>query len=182
MIISLNDYISSTDEFEFGSEKLAADEPERENILIVDDEEIVRRFHINCLSPQYHCYEAASAEEAVEILLDKQISLVISDWVMGGMSGVTLLRKIVGSFPDIPVLMISGIDHPERALDAMRFGAFDYLIKPCKPELILNTAVRALDRRKQIIESRRYQIDLEMQNLELRRFQAAISNSSLSAE
>ncbi len=181
MVINLLENLLSSDELELDVQESAA-EVERENILVVDDEEIVRRYHINCLSPQYHCFEARSAEEAVEILLEKQISLVISDWVMGGMSGTTLMRKIIGSFPDVPVLMISGIDHPERALDTIRFGAFDYLIKPCKPEIIAATVDRALTHRRNNMEMRQRQINLELENLELKRINTQISMENLVAQ
>lgn len=136
-------------------------------ILIVDDEEIVRRFHCDCLSSRYRCFEAASADEAIEILEDENISLVITDWVMPGMSGTTLLRRIVADFPDTPVVMVTGVDHPERALDAMRFGAFDYLLKPSRPDSLDFTVERALKHRELKMQSDRYKIDLELQNIEL---------------
>lgn len=140
-----------------------------EKILVVDDEEIVRRFHIDCLSQRYKCFEAASAEKALEILEDEDISLVITDWVMPGMSGTTLLRRVVSDFPNIPVVMVTGVDHPERALDAMRFGAFDYLLKPSQPDSLDFTVERALKHRELMIKAEQYKADLEIRNAELAR-------------
>lgn len=151
-------YIESTDETD-----------DLEKILIVDDEEIVRRFHTDCLSSRYKCFEAASAEKALEILEDEDISLVITDWVMPGMSGTTLLRRVVSDFPNTPVVMVTGVDHPERALDAMRFGAFDYLLKPSQPDSLDFTVERALRHRELMIKSEQYKADLELQNAELAR-------------
>lgn len=145
------------------------DEPlgEFEKILIVDDEDIVRHFHLQCLAPQYQCFEADSAEKALEILKTERISLVITDWVMTGMSGTALLRRIVSDFPDTHVVMVTGVDHPERALDAMRSGAFDYILKPSKPDNLEFTVERALKHRRLQIAARQYKIDLELQNIEL---------------
>lgn len=144
------------------------DEPENlDTVLIVDDEEIVRRFHIDCLSSRYRCFEADSAERALEILEDEDISLVITDWVMPGMSGTALLRQIVRDFPNIPVVMVTGVDHPERALDAMRFGAFDYLLKPSQPDALDFTVGRALKHRELMIKNEQYKADLELRNAEL---------------
>ena len=139
----------------------------KERILIVDDEKVIRKFICECLSPRYHCVEAASAEEALEILEEKRFALVITDWVMTGNSGTTLLRYIVRELPDTPVIMVTGVNHPERALDAMRFGAFDYLLKPCKPDTLDFTVERALKHRDLEIKNRQYKIDLELQNIEL---------------
>lgn len=145
-----------------------SDKPEDlETILIVDDEEIVRRFHIDCLSARYRCFEADSAERALEILEDEDISLVITDWVMPGMSGTTLLRRVVSDFPNVPVVMVTGVDHPERALDAMRFGAFDYLLKPSQPDSLDFTVERALRHRELMIKNEQYKADLELRNAEL---------------
>lgn len=151
------------------------DEPENlETILIVDDEQIVRRFHLDCLSSRYRCFEADSAERALEILEDEDISLVITDWVMPGMSGTALLRRVVSDFPNIPVVMVTGVDHPERALDAMRFGAFDYLLKPSQPDSLDFTVERALKHRELMIKARQYKADLEIRNAELARQKAEL--------
>ena len=140
-----------------------------ERILIVDDEQIIRHFLIDCLSARYECVEAASVEEAFEILAEESFSLIVTDWVMTGKSGTTLLRYVVGEFPDTPVIMLTGVNNPERALDAMRFGAFDYLLKPCKPDILEFTVERALRHRELETKNRQYKIDLELQNIELTR-------------
>lgn len=174
MTLDLNLKTNLSDGFFSSHSNLPGRAEKLHRILIVDDEELVRCFHLNCLSSRYKCFEAASAEEALEILKEKQISLVITDWVMGGMSGTTLLRRIVREFPDTFVVMITGVDHPERSLDALRFGAFDYILKPTKPEIIELTVERALEQREAKIKARQYKIDLELQNIELNRQRAEI--------
>jgi len=170
----LQTVMNQIEDFSFSYSALT-DKPESlETILIVDDEEIVRRFHFDCLSSRYRCFEAASAEEALQILEEEDISLVITDWVMPGMSGTTLLRHVVADFPNTPVVMVTGVDHPERALDAMRFGAFDYLLKPSQPDSLDFTVERALKHRELQIRTEQYKADLELQNIELARQKAEL--------
>lgn len=136
-------------------------------ILIVDDEEPVRNMFANCLSDRYSCATAANAQEALVRLVSEQFALVILDVQMPGLSGIELLRKITESFPDTAVIMASGIDRTQRVLDAVRLGAFDYLIKPCDLDVLELCVQRALERRTLLRNARRYKQDLERRNVEL---------------
>lgn len=140
---------------------------EKERILIVDDSATVRRVFANSLSARYACAEAASYNEALECLNNDQFALVLADLIMPGLSGIELLRKIVEKYPDTAVIMVSGIDQPQRTLDAIRLGAFDYLIKPCDLGVLELTVERALERRNFMLNARRYKLDLEVRNEEL---------------
>ena len=139
----------------------------KELILIVDDEEIVRKMFADCLSDRYTCVEASSVNDALIHLKAKEFALVITDMIMPGLSGVELLRKIIENYPYTAVIMVSGIDRPQRALDAIRLGAFDYLIKPCDLEVLELTVERALERRTLMLNARQYKLDLEARNEEL---------------
>lgn len=139
----------------------------KERVLIVDDEEIVRRLFVSCLSANYDCSEAASTKEALAALAENDFALVITDMIMPGLSGVELLRKIIEIYPYTAVIMASGINQPQRALDAVRLGAFDYLIKPCDLDVLELTVERALERRTLMLNARRYKLDLESRNSEL---------------
>jgi signal transduction histidine kinase len=132
-------------------------------ILIVDDEDTVRRLFVTSLSAHYTCVEAANAEEALKCLESESFGLVILDVIMPGLSGIEFLRKIVSSFPDVAVIMVSGIDRSQRVLDAIRLGAYDYLIKPCDLDVLEFSVGRALELRR----SRQYKLDLEIRNVEL---------------
>jgi signal transduction histidine kinase len=136
-------------------------------ILVVDDEEAVRRLFANYLSDHYSCVAAADSQEALLRLASEPFALVISDVNMPGLSGVELLRRIVEHFPDTAVIMVSGIDRPQRVLDAVRVGAFDYLIKPCSLEVLELTVERALERRMLLRDGKRYKQELERRNEEL---------------
>jgi signal transduction histidine kinase len=139
----------------------------KDRVLIVDDEDLVRRLFVRFLSGRYDCSEAASTKEALALLAENEFALVITDMIMPGLSGVELLRKIVELYPYTGVIMVSGINQPQRALDAIRLGAFDYLIKPCDLDVLGLTVERALERRTLLTNARQYKIDLELRNSEL---------------
>ena len=168
MTLNSNTSANSTNSSLLLSQDLEIDETEkiREQILIVDDEEIVRSFISDHLSTDYECFEASSVNEALEILAEEKISLVLTDWKMPGSSGFTLLHHIKEHFSDTSVIMVSGVNSPERVLDVMRSGAFDYLLKPCDPDILELTVERALKYRDLEIKNRQYNIDLELQNFE----------------
>jgi signal transduction histidine kinase len=143
-------------------------------LLIVDDEEPVRKLFASCLGERYSCVTASDAQEALLRLASEPFALVISDVNMPGLSGVELLRRVVEHFPDTAVVMVSGIDRTQRVLDAMRVGAFDYLLKPCDLDALELTVERALERRTLLRNGRRYKKDLEKRNAELARRKAEL--------
>jgi signal transduction histidine kinase len=136
-------------------------------ILIVDDEAAIRALFESFLNENYDCETAASADEALAILATKTFALVISDMMMPGRNGVELLREVKSRFPETAVIMISGIDRPQRVRDALRLGAFDYLIKPCDLDVLALSVERALERRLLQRTTASYKAHLENQNIEL---------------
>lgn len=147
----------------------AAGSTPKDRILIVDDSRVVRRMFSMALAAKYDCVEAGSFDEAVCELKANEFAVMITDIIMPGMSGIELLRKVVSDFPGIEVIVVSGVDRSQRALDAVRLGAFDYLIKPCELDVLELTVERALERRRLLIEARQHQLHLETQNAELKR-------------
>lgn len=149
-------------------------EDDDRRILIVDDEESVCSLFSACLSMNYLCSTAASADEAMEILRKESFALVLTDMLMPGRSGVELLRDIKLRYPETAVVLISGVDRPQRVLDALRLGASDYLLKPCELEVLEGTVERVLEGRALIHAARRYKQDLERRNTELQENKAAL--------
>jgi two-component system NtrC family sensor kinase len=145
-----------------------ADRADR-SILIVDDEESIRWLFADCLGARYYCTTAANAEEALSALAREGFALVLADVSMPGLSGVELLRRVVAQYPDTAVVMISGVDRTQRVLDAVRLGAFDYLLKPIDLHVLELAVERALERRQLLNDARRYKQDLERRNAELAR-------------
>ncbi len=142
-------------------------EADDRRILIVDDEEAIRNLFGLALSEQYECVTAADTSEALRLLAAHQFALVISDVQMPGLSGVELLRKIVSDYPDTVVIMVSGIDRSQRVIDALRIGAFDYLLKPCDLDVLQLRVEQALERRTLLQNGKRYKEKLEIHNAEL---------------
>jgi two-component system NtrC family sensor kinase len=136
-------------------------------ILIVDDDEPIRKLFASCLSEHYMCVTAADAQEALLRLASEDFALVISDVQMPGLNGVELLRSITEHFPNVAVIMVSGVNRTQRVMDTVRLGAYDYLIKPCDLEVLELTVERALEKRALLRNARHYKQELEEQNTEL---------------
>ena len=136
-------------------------------LLIVDDEEAVRKIVVAHLGQKYICVTAANTQEALARLAEEPFALALLDVHMPGLSGVELLRKIISDFPEVAVIMASGVDRSQRILDAVRLGAFDYLIKPFDFDVLELTVERALARRALLRDGKRYKQDLERRNTEL---------------
>lgn len=130
-------------------------------ILIVDDEEKVCSLFTQCLSERYSCGTAANAHEALEWLQQEPFALVITDIQMPGLGGIELLRKINELYRDTAVIIVSGVDRTQRVIDAIRMGAFDYLVKPCDLDVLELCVDRALERRTLLRNARKYKEDLE---------------------
>lgn len=119
-------------------------------ILIVDDEQNMRIALFEALSRNGH--EVAVAENgrmALEMIARQQPELVITDIKMPGMDGLELLRQIKALLPGLPVVIMTGFATVDTAVEAMKQGAFDYLLKPFPVEVIEETVARvfALERR-----------------------------------
>jgi two-component system, NtrC family, sensor kinase len=139
-------------------------------ILIVDDEAGIREMFAAWLREEnFECETAASADEALVELANDTYALVITDVMMPGRNGVELLREIKVHHPDTAVIMVSGVDRPQRVRDALRVGAFDYLIKPCELDVLTLSVEHALERRTLQRTARTYKAHLENQNIELAR-------------
>ena len=136
-------------------------EPPKANILIIDDEEQIRDLLVAILGSSYTCCSVASAEEALSKLSREAFDLVISDIDMGGMSGIELIPKLHSISPGTVVVMISGHQDIETAIEAMRVGAFDYITKPIDIRHVDAAVQRALGHRNLILEKEQYREQLE---------------------
>jgi len=130
-------------------------------LLIVDDEVEVRSVLRDLLGDTYQCAEAASAEEALVALRDRDYQLVISDITMSGMTGLEMIPRVKVISPDTVIVMISGMQTIESAINALRLGAFDYLMKPFDLRQAEAAVARALDYHELVVAKRRYENHLE---------------------
>lgn len=114
-------------------------------ILIIDDEAIIRNMLSEILSETYDCMTVGSAEEALEILQREKFHLVLSDINMGGMSGIQMMPQVHAVAPQTVVVVLSGEQTIDTAIEAMRVGAFDYIQKPFALEHVEAAVRRALE-------------------------------------
>ena len=131
-------------------------------ILIVDDDESVRDVISVLLSEEgYNCAVASGAEMAVDLATQDETPLVISDMKMPGRDGLWLLETFREKFPDTSVIMLTGYGDTEAAVDCLRRGAVDYLLKPPKLTDLIRSIERALAKRRIELARKRYQKKLE---------------------
>ncbi len=106
----------------------------RTRVLIVDDEIIMRESLAGWLERDGHeVATAASGEAALSMCAEKRFDIMLLDIKMEGISGLEVLRRVKESDPDVAVVMITAYGSISSAIDAMKNGAFDYLLKPFDP-------------------------------------------------
>jgi len=119
-------------------------------ILIVDDDDVIRDTLNELLSEKYLCQTAETAEEALARLKADHFDVVLTDISMPGLSGLELLGQVRQQYPNTPVIIISGISDQEHAQGLMKLGAFDYLLKPFRLEVVEKSVQRAIDYRRKL--------------------------------
>jgi putative nucleotidyltransferase with HDIG domain len=131
-------------------------------ILVVDDEAHVRSMMAATLERQgYEVILASGGREALEAIDKDGFELILTDIVMQDGNGLALLERIHAQNPNLPVIMVTAIHDISVAIDSMRRGAYDYLLKPFEREHLVATVQRALEHRQAMQESRTYQQNLE---------------------
>ena len=138
-------------------------------LLIVDDDAIIRRGLSQLIDWEKHHFQvvayAADGEKAWEIIENNQIDIVVSDIKMPFMDGLRLLEQIRARYPGIRVILLTGYEDFEYARQAIKYKAFDYLLKPVDGQQLLETVQRAAYSLK---ENRRIQKDVS-ENMEMKR-------------
>ena len=126
---------------------------EKPKLMLVDDEERFLSTTRKLLEKKGFGVEtAASGAEALERLRSSPVHVVILDVKMPGMDGVATLREIKRQYPMIEVIMLTGHATVESAIDGLKSGAADYLMKPADLEEIIEKATDAYNRRSNIEE------------------------------
>jgi diguanylate cyclase (GGDEF)-like protein len=135
--------------------------PSKPRILIVDDEPAVRGILYDLLCETYECRAVGSAREALSLLKSRSYNLVLSDIRMPEMTGLEMIPLVIQSSPDTVVITISGEQNIESAIEAMRAGAFDYIVKPFDYRHVETSVSRALKHHYLLVTKRRYARDME---------------------
>jgi len=130
------------------------------NVLLVDDEaEFVATFSERLELRDLKISKAFNGEEALQVLeKNHDLEVVILDVKMPGMNGIETLAEIKKKFPLMEVIMLSGHSTVESAIEGMKKGAFDYLMKPCEMDQIIAKVSEAVAKKRRheekIIEAR----------------------------
>jgi putative two-component system response regulator len=148
------------------------------SILIIDDEEPIRRLLDTYLSDRYTCAIAGSAEEAEVLLTGSSFDLVITDIMMPGTSGIELCQYVHRTCPETVVVMVSGMTDINYAIEAMRQGAFDYITKPFDLAHVVMAVDRALRYQALVAAKRHYEQSLE-ESVRLRTAELRLVNENL---
>ncbi|HEV2835579.1 MAG TPA: response regulator [Pyrinomonadaceae bacterium] len=117
-------------------------------ILVVDDDDIIRDTLCELFAMDHQCQQATTAEEALQKLASRPFDVVLTDISMPGLSGDELLTRVRELHPETPVIIISGLTDEERAQSLIARGAFDYLLKPFRLEVVEESVKRAVGLRQ----------------------------------
>ncbi len=135
--------------------RLPLPEPTSGVVLLVDDELLPRQLYADVLRDEgYVVLEAENGHRALEIARQEAIDVVLLDIMMPGMSGLEALSKLGELAPDSPVVIVTAHPTSDNAIAALRLGAFDFIVKGFKNEVMLTTVARALDRRRLTVRNR----------------------------
>jgi cyclic di-GMP phosphodiesterase len=135
---------------------------DRKHVLLVDDDTQVREVLQQIFeSAGYECMTAASGAEALAIFRVSHPPLTVTDLRMPGMDGVSVLRALRQLDPDAAVMVLTGAPEVKAAIESLKLGADDFIVKPVNVDELLIAAERALERRQLLLERRQYQALLE---------------------
>jgi DNA-binding NtrC family response regulator len=125
------------------------------HVLLVDDDERLRAAAGKVLAiGGHHVITAASGQEALEKLKQNAIALVVSDLRLPDLDGIILLKRAREFLPEVEVVMITGHGSVEKAVEAMRLGAYDFIEKPLDSAALLKTVAKALEKQRLASENR----------------------------
>jgi len=128
---------------------------DRTSVLVVDDEDGIRQALTRFLTRLGYDVQAASnAKEALQLLPAHHPQAMLCDIRMPETSGVELLPKVLAQDPDLAVLMLTAIDEPRTAIECLKLGAYDYLIKPVDLEELELSLQHALRQRQLEVDRR----------------------------
>ncbi|MDY7039431.1 MAG: response regulator [Chloroflexota bacterium] len=142
---------------------------ENARILIIDDEEGMRDFLSFVLETEgYHPLTATGGQEALKLVEQDNIDAILTDLKMPGMDGIELLRRIREHDHNAIVVIMTAYASLQSALEAMKYGAYDYLLKPFDNiDTVMATVSRAVERRRLAARNTRLLDDLQRANLQL---------------
>ena len=126
------------------------------NILIVDDEEVVRLSHLRSLqSVDCNARVAEDGIEAITVMEQQPFDVILLDLRMPNLDGMEVLKTIKDRWPDSEVVVITGYPTIESAKEAVRLGAYNYIAKPVGPDEVIKAANDAMTQKRWALHSDR---------------------------
>lgn len=127
-----------------------------EKILIIDDELLIRNFLAETLRrKKFEVTAVENGQKAIALLKNSSFDMVISDMKLPDFTGIEILKKIKEVSPNTVVVIVTGFGSIENAVEAMRLGAFNYLIKPFSPDTI-EAVIEKAQEHFHLVEENRY--------------------------
>ncbi len=116
-------------------------------VLLVDDEKefvstLAERLRLRGIQAE----ETESGEEALRLIAEAAPQVVVLDVMMPGMSGLEVLQRVKSAYPDIEVILLTGIGSTKEGTEGMRLGAFDFLMKPLQIETLIEKIRAAIEK------------------------------------
>jgi DNA-binding NtrC family response regulator len=118
-------------------------------VLVIDDDADLCAALADALTSfGFEVKQTTSSSEGFALAMDEDLSAIVTDLSMDGLSGVEMCERLAALRPDVPVIVLTGSRSMETAIAAMRAGAFDFLAKPVEPSLLRLSVERAIKHRK----------------------------------
>ncbi len=134
-------------------------------ILIIDDEATLRKTLARVLQQTgFEVTTAENGEQGLDFLKTNNFDMVFMDLRMPGLTGLEVLKLIHAGYPTLAVVLFTAQPDLNSAVEALRHGATDYLLKPLKPQAIIERAQTILANQKK--ENRKHEITLQMESLQ----------------
>ena len=141
---------------------------DRPNILVVDDEHVIRfSLEESLKAAGYSCRSCASGHEALRKVEEELFHILIADLKLEDMEGTELIRKVREYFPEMMAIVITGVPSVTNAVDALKAGAFDYIMKPLEPEDVLSRIKIGWEKHRNAVLVKQLLHSLQVANLEM---------------
>lgn len=158
-------------------------EVKERHLLVVDDDRLVRDSIVEYLDDSgFKVTSMETAQQALSYLSESSVDLVVCDLKMPEMDGLSLLKKIRGLWPSLPVVVVSGAGGMSDVVSALRLGASDYLVKPIiNLEVLVHSIERSLEQADLVSQNELYRSQLEQTNIQLKRSLKMLEEDQIAA-
>ena len=130
-------------------------------LLLIDDDTDLRQTTTLILQNKFKVLEAATGKTGLELLRKNSVDTVLCDIRLPDLSGLKVLEKIKTEHPQLEVIMLTALGDAQTAVQALKKGAFDFLVKPAEPEQLLNTCIQAAAKKTLLLKNLALEAELD---------------------